>query len=283
MRQVLDRGGVLEIAVTQMGDEEEGDLHLVWRVRLLEITESEIVVEQPSTLGSEVPIEQGIELLAVLAIGQNRWMFTTTNLGTDDMLGPDRRPVRALRLLMPESVQRCQRRNYYRVEVSPLSLPQAELWPLLDPRSVIPAERANEIQWEIQTGQVPCPTEVTVPFDHDAIMPEVGPKIQATMLNIGGGGMGMRIGPEDASVLNRHKIFWMRVALPKGVPTPICATGKLVHTHMESNHDIYAGMSFDFTFNPAHQKFVVDQICRYIAMQQRMQLQNAPERQRRSA
>jgi ATP-dependent HslUV protease ATP-binding subunit HslU len=40
---------------------------------------------------------------------------------------------------------------------------------------------------------------------------------------------------------------------------------------MESTHETYAGMAFDFSFNPAHQKFVVDQICRFIAMQQREQ------------
>jgi hypothetical protein len=31
-------------------------------------------------------------------------------------------------------------------------------------------------------------------------------------------------------------------------------------------------MAFDFSFNPQHQRFVVEQICRYINMQQRAQL-----------
>ena len=75
----------------------------------------------------------------------------------------------------------------------------------------------------------------------------------------------------DAVALARHKVFWLRFNLPPALKTPICATGKLVHTHMESNHDTYAGMAFDFSFNPSHQKFVVDQICRYIATQQREQ------------
>jgi hypothetical protein len=99
------------------------------------------------------------------------------------------------------------------------------------------------------------------------------------LLNLGGGGVGLRIDPSDAHMLNRHKIFWMRFALPPAQRTPICASAKLVHTHMESNHDTYAGMAFDFSFNPSHQKFVVDQICRYIAMQQRQQTQPAVDQQ----
>jgi hypothetical protein len=64
----------------------------------------------------------------------------------------------------------------------------------------------------------------------------------------------------------------MHIHLPSAPSSLICATGKLVHTHMESTHDLYAGMAFDFTFNPAHERFVIDQICRYIALQQGAQL-----------
>ena len=88
-----------------------------------------------------------------------------------------------------------------------------------------------------------------------------------------GGGVGLRVRSQDSQALAHHKLFWMRIVLPSELATPICASGKLVHTHMESNHDTYAGMAFDFSFNPMHQRFVVDQICRYIALQQRSQLQ----------
>ena len=55
----------------------------------------------------------------------------------------------------------------------------------------------------------------------------------------------------------------------------ICATGKVIHTHMDSSQHLYAGLAFDFTFNPGHQQFVVEQICRYIALQQRQQMKKA--------
>jgi hypothetical protein len=147
-----------------------------------------------------------------------------------------------------------------------------DLWPLLDPKSVVPAERAHEIQFEIDLGRLNGHMD-TMQMDFAAVMPEVGPKFTAMLLNLGGGGVGLRVGPNDAASLSRHKVFWMRVGLPPALSTPICASAKIVHTHMESNHDTYAGMAFDFSFNPGHQKFVVDQICRYITLQQREQTQ----------
>ena len=103
-------------------------------------------------------------------------------------------------------------------------------------------------------------------------MPEVGPRFTATLVNIGGGGVGLRVSPDDAQNVARHKLFWIRIVLSPELHSPVCATAKVVHTHMDSSQHTYAGMAFDFSFNPGHQQFVVDQICRYIAMQQKAQM-----------
>jgi c-di-GMP-binding flagellar brake protein YcgR len=294
LKQVWERGGSLEVAIAAPGQVAtdinaddaappnlEGHRHLVWRVRILNLTDSEILIEQPTTLGQVIDIERGVAMIAILSIGQNRWMFHTACHGAISVPQGERRAMPALRLSMPDSVQRCQRRNHYRVE-APLNLPMVDLWPLLDPRSVIPAERAHEIQFEIDMGRLNGQLD-SVQMDFDSVMPEVGPKFGGALLNLGGGGVGVRIAPTDASSLSRHKMFWMRFALPPATSTPICASAKLVHTHMESNHDTYAGMAFDFSFNPSHQRFVVDQICRYIALQQRQQTQHAAPQERRTA
>ena len=270
--QVQERNGALEIAVVRSTDAGHGSQsrHLVWRVRLLQVTDREIIVEQPMTLGEVIRLETGIALVAILAIGQNRWMFMTRNLGATSVRVGASRPIAAIRLVMPESVERCQRRNYYRMETAALQLPEVEMWPLLDPRSVLVAERANELSFqEDRDGQAPL---VGLDPDNEAIMPEVGPKFTAMLLNIGGGGIGLRVSPEDAHVLDHHKLFWLRICLPPELKTPICATGKVAHTNVDSTQHIYAGMAFDFSFNPLHQRFVVEQVSRYINMQQRAQL-----------
>ena len=283
LQQVQERGGALEIAVLRPDHPSEAaGSHLVWRVRLLDLTDNEIIVEPPITLGQVIRVEPGIKLVAILAVGQNRWMFTTTQLGPIEHTNGSRK-ITAMRLTMPKSVERCQRRNHLRMETTALVLPQVEVWPLLDPKSVLPAERANELQFDDDrngiTGNVRC-----FNADDESIMPEVGPKFTASLLNIGGGGIGLRVRQEDAQSLARHKVFWLRFSMPPELTTPICATGKLAHTNVDSTQHTYAGMAFDFSFNPAHQRIVVDQICHFIEIQQRTQLQDRNEsRQRKSA
>jgi hypothetical protein len=277
---VHERSGALEIAVANTQPDGTTAGQLVWRVRILALTETEIVVEQPATLGQLIPIDQGIELVAILAIGQNRWMFNARNLGAIGCPGGDRgRGIPAMRLTMPDNVQRCQRRHHYRVETTSLSLPSVEVWPLLDPKSVLLAERAYELQFE-NGGPDESSTDPLLSsqgVEGESVMPEVGPRFGATLLNLGGGGVGLRVGPEDSQALTRHKIFWIRLSLAPELSTPICASGKLVHSHIESNHDTYAGLAFDFSFNPVHQRFVVDQICRYITIVQKTQMDRARE------
>lgn len=275
-RRCLDelcaRGGSLEIAVAST-DGQDAPRDLVWRVRLLALEGGALVIEQPSTLGSPVPLENGIELIVVLAIGQNRWMFRSTVMGSTTMDVRRRQDVSAFRITMPTDVERCQRRSFYRVETAQLHLPEVELWPLLDPKSVVLAERANEAQTERRFAQMNMHESAGVIDDDEFLMPEVGPGFSAQLVNLGGGGLGLDVKPDDTSTLNRHKLYWLKFALPPAVPTPICATAKLVHTHVQSTQHVYGGMAFDFSFNPGHQRFVVEQICRYIAVQQRAQMQ----------
>jgi hypothetical protein len=269
LKQVHERHGSLEIAIVR-GQESEGDdgRHLIWRVRLIALSDDEILVEQPMTLGQVIHLESGIELAAILALGQNRWMFTTKMLGVTQHGGRDHRTTTAMRLVMPKSVERCSRRNYYRMETTALNLPEVEVWPLLDPKSVIVAERANELQFEADRGNSPG-DGAAAEANPEATMPEVGPKFTARLLNLGGGGLGLRIRPQDAPALGRYKLFWLRFSLPPGLMTPICATGKLAHTNVDSTQHTYAGMAFDFSFNPGHQRLVVAQVCRYITAMQR--------------
>ncbi|MHC4991375.1 MAG: PilZ domain-containing protein [Planctomycetota bacterium] len=266
LEQIAQRGGAVELAVARDYRDEEMGRHLLWRVRVLEMKHDELLVEQPMALGQLIPIHLGSELVVIISVGQNRWMFTSANIGPmQESSGPNR-GVHAMRLSLPEQVERCQRRNYYRMETTTISLPEVDLWPLLDPKSVVVAERANAMQLSREQGQEPDLEATSMTFEDT--MPEVGPKFSGLLLNLGGGGVGLRVAPEESRNLSRHKLFWLRFTLPPELETPVCATGKLIHTHMESSQHTYAGLAFDFSFNPAHQRVVVDQICRFTARQQ---------------
>ncbi len=256
LEQLLGRDGALEIAIARESAAPAADVaggDLVWRVRLVDMTEQQLIVESPYALGRGLDIAPGTDLVCAIAIGQNRWMFKSRTLGYAMPHGGGRSTSRGLRIEMPVHVERCSRRAL-RVDVAELRLPSVEMWPLFDPTSVVLAERSNELAYAAaRAGEKIAPCS-------DELLPAVGPRFAATVVNIGGGGLGLMLEPADASALARHRLFWFRFQLADGTGVPVCAAGRVVHTHIDSTQRTYAGVSFEFTFNPSHQRTVADQI-----------------------
>lgn len=278
LRQICERGGAIEISIARPEEEAGSDpaIHaagpdLVWRVKIVDLTDEMICVESPMTLGRTIHIDPGSDLVGAITIGQNRWTFRTTHLGPHE----EKRShgEAGLQLKMPERVDRSQRRRV-RVDTHQINLPKVELWPLLDPKSVIPAERANELAFEAVVAGSPIP----VTDEADAIMPTVGPKFEATLANLGGGGVGLAVEPSDAGPLGRHRLFWLRLNLAPELPIPACVTGKVVHTHIDSTQRTYVGIAFDFTFNASHQDILAAQVAYYIERRQELQRQAKEQR-----
>ncbi len=296
LQQLHERNGAIEISLP--GDQERfrdaggspegpapaGDVsevsnlttkNLVWRVRILQLTNDAIIVEQPMVLRQRIDLEPGIELVGVIAMGPNRWMFRTRNLGRASVRAAGMNELPAIRLALPDRVERCQRRSFYRISTVGLLMPRTECYPLLDPHSVVAAEAANRADiLDRIAGVAPIAGRIT-PAGADTpafMLPEVGPGCGSTLVNIGGGGAGLLVDPLDASIFDRHKIFWLRVNLTPQVPAPLGITARVVHTHLDTTQRTYAGMAFDFSFNRSHEQFVVNQLCRYVADVQRDQL-----------
>ena len=260
LEQLRSREGAIEIAVARDGTDDEavlGASDLVWRVRVLDLSDTEVAVDLPFALGRAVELPVGTELVGAIAIGQNRWMFRTKVIGAWQPKAPYPRSHRAVRLMLPDHVERCLRRAT-RVDVASINLPKVEIWPLLEPRSVLPAQRASEIAFRAAVaGEKPMAPS-------DDLLPTIGPGFGATLVNLGGGGLGILVEPADAAALSRHRLFWIRFTLGDVMPVPVCCAARVVHTHMDSSHRIYAGISFDFDFNPAHQRVVAEQIVQAI-------------------
>ncbi len=250
LEELGQKGGSLEVAITR----DDGRGHdLVWRLRILDVRDDGIVVENPGALGRALPLHVGTRLVAYIVIGQNRWEFRTAVL---ESIPPGRHADArngASRLSLPERVERCLRRHA-RFDVGPLALPPVDVWPLLEPKSAVAAERANELAWAAFLEGKPVTT------DEEALLPTVGPKLTGHLANMGGGGAGLLVEPAQSGLLSRHRLFWVRLALGDGCPVPIVACAKLVHTHIDSTQRTYAGLSFDFAFNPAHQRTVAAQV-----------------------
>ena len=254
LNSLVERNGPIEISVPGNGDSHD----LIWRVRLLEVTDEYLVVEQPMTLHHQIPVHDSSDLIGGISIGQNRWMFRTNvidHLEFRAMFGV----VSALRLAMPQTVERCQRRNFYRTSTASLHLPPLKIWKLNDPDSAVPLEVATKAAILDSQGGAPA----NDPFE--IMKPNLGSSISSSMLNIGGGGVGMLVSSTDAGVLNQTGPFWMRLNLAPSVPIPLSLTARLAHTRVDSSGDIHAGFAFDFVRNREYEPFVAEQICRYVA------------------
>ncbi|MDP7009244.1 MAG: flagellar brake protein [Phycisphaerales bacterium] len=263
LQQLVDHHGSLQIALSP-SDSTGSDF--VWRAKLIGMTQEEILVEMPTAAGEPLPLTKGVQLLAIMAIGQNRWMCRTSCLGTTTLRSRGREIV-GLKLALPTTMERCQRRRDFRISTGSLVLPEVSVWPLLDPRSVVLAERLCQLRFEraLQGSQEPEALE-----GNDS-MPDVGPVLPATLVNIGGGGVGLQVSASDSSGLGRHRLYWLRFPLPGCEGPSLCVTAKQMHWHLESGGKTYMGMAFDFSFNPSHHRFVIQQITRAVAIQQREQ------------
>ncbi len=262
--QLAARGGALEIALSQSGIVEP-HADLVWRVRILDLNETSIAVESPSVAGRTLKVQPGAELIATISVGQNRWMFVTRAQGYRVCRSRFGTEVAGLTLDMPVHVERCTRRQANRVSTAQVNLPDVQVWPLLDPASVVAAETANKalVLESMTPGNTLAPT--SEPDSPESILlPQVGPRFQAQLQNVSGGGLGLILNPGEASAADRHHAFWLRIDLRPQIPVPVAVSARRVHCHLDSNGQTYAGMAFDFTFNPSHQRFVTDLFNRYI-------------------
>lgn len=278
LEQLASRQGGLEISVPRPENHARhpepsasgGDL--IWRCRVYDVNDREIVIEHPVMLGRPVDFAPGVGIVAIIAIGQNRWMFRTKVLGFTTATDSRGGGVSGVRLAAPDDVERCQRRSFYRVSTMGLRLPQVEVRALLDPRSVVSAETANQAEiHDLLSGAIAGRIGRGA---QEILLPEVGPPFYSTLVNIGGGGVGLMVDPLETRSLESGPYFWLRLNLLPQIPAPLGVTARLVHTHIDSSQRTYAGFAFDFRFNPSHERFVVDQLCRYVAQVQRDSLRS---------
>jgi hypothetical protein len=198
--------------------------------------------------------------VGVMTVGQNRWMFHSRVLGPADGPTPFGRQL-GVRIVMPESVERCARRDFLRISTAELHLPTVDCWPLLDPTTVTAPELANRARiLDLERGDGASGS------DHrdSILLPEVGPPFAARLMNLGGGGVGLLVGKDEASAADKSRLVWMRINLMPHIRAPLAITARIVHTHLDSSQNLYLGAAFEFAFHAGHREFVVDQVTRYV-------------------
>lgn len=274
LNQLLERGGALEVTIERDGASPTNQHDVVWRCRLLSVSDKDIVIETPAAGGRSLRIGAQVNLVVAMTIGQNRWMFHSRSLGYR-VARAGNHEVAGLIIACPVRVERCPRRQFFRISTTELHLASVQCWPLLDPTSVVAAETANRamITERLQpSGIGPGPADET---PDSILLPDVGPMFSASLLNVSGGGLGLLVPPDQASAMQRNTYTWMRIDLTPLVPIPLALTAKRAHEHTDSHQNIVAGYAFDFAHHPAHQKFVADILGRYLESLQQGQQRRA--------
>lgn len=264
LHQIFERGGGLEFTVDRgeplTVDTGTSPNDIVWRVKILHLDDEYITVEPPAAVGRSMNFELGTSIVVVMAVGQNRWMFRSTISAAASQRSSRGTLERVLKLNMPTQVERCARRNFYRVSTAEIHLPNVTLWPVRSLETAIPAEVANAAQVRnAQNGVMPSSLDA-----FSQVLPEVGTPFQAKLMNVGGGGIGLIVAKEHASNLDQGRLFWLRVDLGNSAGVPLGMTARLAHTHIDSEHNTYVGMAFEFSHNAGHRDFIVEQFTRYV-------------------
>ncbi len=280
LHQVLQRGGALEISVNREGEnaplspDKTGGARpdVVWRVRLLAIERDRLVVETPSAFGSNLKLQPGTPLIGSMSIGQNRWMFHTRTLGyAPAAAGPGGRGDGRLTLALPQQVERCSRRTFFRISTANLNLPVVQGWALNDPSSVTAAEAENRARlqeaFHAADRKPPAMSEAGAE-PTTLLMPDVGARFTAKLLNMSGGGLGLVVERENHSAATSRPYLWLQIDLRPDVPVPVAVTARVAHQHLDSAQNLYLGLAFDSAHDPQHQEFVSGLFAKYISQVQ---------------
>lgn len=264
LEKIRSRGGGLEFTVNHPdASDDPSHKNLVWRVRLIDYNDQELVLEHPGAMGLSFHIEDNTPLIGIMSVGQNRWMFHTKVIGAS--IFSDRQgPTKVLKVSMPDKVERCMRRNFDRTSTAQVNLPTVNVWPLLNHASARPIEIANRMMIQQLREQG---STASGSFDPQ-MLPEVGPRFEAKLANIGGGGVGLVVDKDNRSHLDAVQQFWLSINLLPAVPAPLVMVARMAHTHLDSQQNTYAGLAFDFSQSTNHKEFVVREIDTFIRQSQ---------------
>lgn len=256
----MSRGGGLEFAVAR-ADADESTPDLVWRVRLLEVNRDNLVVAHPGAMGHSFEVGVGTPLIGIIAVGQNRWMFHSSVKAVTR--GTEGRPQ--LVVESPQRVERCLRRHSNRISTASINPATVRCWPLLDPASAVAAEMAcSVLSDECRAKGTILAGDATA---HETL-PNVGPGFTASLANVGGGGVGLTVEPDQANALDAQRVFWLSFDFRPVLPAPFGLTARLAHTRIDSAQTLHAGLAFDFARNPGHQNFVLRQFDQFMRASQ---------------
>jgi c-di-GMP-binding flagellar brake protein YcgR len=227
---------------------EEGEA-VTYRTRLLALEDDGVLlVERPGQPGVSHRLQEGVAVELVAVEQGHRWKGRCEVLGFSDYHLNAATKVRAVRLSGPGEVTSAQRRYFFRVDIAGSQVQPAVLVPMW-----------NIGDEESSAGAVYEPVVGAEP-------------IHANLLNVSGGGVGVRVNvtPQLVAALKKGEIYRCVLMLPT-IARPLELTARLVHLRPRKDRTAYLGLQFVLD-GSARQRQVQDQIIRFATDMERQQL-----------
>lgn len=229
------------LQVMDLSDSADETIVPLYRANLLAIEDGALVLERPRQAVMDQRLLGGSVVSVAATDKHSRWEFTSTVLETVSYELNGRTALPAVKLSMPSEVRSAQRRDFFRVSVVGANLKPVRMQALVDD-SELPGSDVFE----------------------------------ATVLNVGGGGLGVQLEHKPGFDLSQFAYYRCVFELPT-YSTPLELKAQLVHLETGPTGKSYLGLSFEFA-SKGVQETVADVICRFCAWHQRQQIQR--ERQR---
>ena len=238
--KVSDFNGPVELTPTVSDDPVVPDP--VIRSRLMRFDAKGITVERPDDVDDRRALRQGRRVELLLVDGNQRWMAVTEVVGFGELALNERMSVQTVELAAPRSVTSAQRRDYFRVSTAGIRM---------DPVTLHPAGEPQTEEGVMVDGLSKDPFDVA-------------------MVNLGGGGMGVRVQPPHVDAATYFSEFQavLRLPVPDG---GLSIPAKVVHRQMSYNGTLYIGFNFEYD-GAAMKRQCEDVICHFTTDVQRQQL-----------
>lgn len=242
------------VEITPLSHRSDDQLAPTFRARLLTFDEEGFVIERPEDLEANRYLTVGTQVKLVGASRRDRWECFSAISGFFDFHAPGHGEVLAIQLSWPHEVRSAQRRREPRHSVEGIRIEPVVLFPIAPiPRPVL------------EPGQQRDPNVTS----EQAVQPMSPPSnpFEATLLNLGTGGIGVQAIPNPGTPLHFTQ-YRVVITLPSQ-PEALVLKARVAHRQPQVHGQQYLGMAFVFE-TATQQQNTGEAVARFVEYAQRL-------------
>lgn len=221
--------------------------------RLLQMDQEHLMIDRPTIKGGLARIPQKSTITVSYSSGGDRYRFRSRAGKTRSFQLNEKTRIESLEILIPQTVERSQRRRDFRISLAGSGLLNGTLEPWLEPAGDDPDENV--------TGG-------------DEPLIQRPPKILVRLANLSAGGVRVMVDQAHGHGFRAGDHHWIEFQLPgEDKAFRICVEIRHVSNHSTTGN---SAVGLKFVDDPASRKFraTIRRISRFVAEEQRRQLRN---------